>query len=181
MGKLLAQASATVGKLEDGIDGKTSYIHVAYANSADGSSNFSTTDPTGRAYVGTLTDFVEPDSTNPADYTWSLVKGSDGKDGANGLPGPKGSDGRTSYVHFAYANSADGSSNFSTTDPTGRAYVGTLTDFVEPDSTNSADYTWSLIKGANGKNGANGAPGPKGADGRTSYIHVAYANSADVS
>ena len=112
MGKLLAQASATVGKLEDGIDGKTSYIHVAYANSADGSSNFSTTDPTGRAYVGTLTDFVEPDSTNPADYTWSLVKGSDGKDGANGLPGPKGTDGRTSYIHFACANSADGTDGF---------------------------------------------------------------------
>ena len=179
MGKVLAQASATVGKLNDGTDGRTSYIHVAYANSADGSTNFSTTDATGRAYIGTLTDFIEADSTNYADYTWSLAKGADGKDGADGIPGQKGEDGKTSYIHFAYANSADGSSNFSTTDPTGKAYVGTLTDFTEADSTNYADYTWSLIKGADGKNGATGAQGPKGADGRTSYIHVAYSNSSD--
>lgn len=179
MGKVLAQASATVGKLNDGTDGKTSYIHIAYANSADGSTNFSTTDATGRAYIGTLTDFIEADSTNYADYTWSLAKGADGKDGADGIPGKKGADGKTSYIHFAYANSADGSSNFSTTDPAGKAYVGTLTDFTEADSTNYVDYTWSLIKGADGKNGATGAQGPKGADGRTSYIHVAYANSAN--
>ncbi len=179
MGKVLAQASATVGKLNKGTDGKTSYIHVAYANSADGSSNFSTTDATGRAYIGTLTDFIEADSTNYVDYTWSLAKGADGKDGSDGIPGQKGADGKTSYIHFSYANSADGSSNFSTTDPTGKAYVGTLTDFTEADSTNYKDYTWSLIKGADGKNGATGAQGPKGADGRTSYIHVAYSNSSD--
>ena len=177
MGKVLAQASATVGKLKDGADGRTSYIHVAYANSADGSASFSTTDPTGRAYVGTLTDFVEQDSTNYADYTWSLVKGSDGKDGANGLPGPKGTDGRTSYVHFAYANSADGKADFSTADPAGKAYVGTLTDFVEPDSTNYADYTWSLIKGADGKNGTPGAQGPKGDSVTVTSTSIQYAIS----
>ena len=177
MGKVLAQASATVGKLKDGADGRTSYIHVAYANSADGSTSFSTTDPTGRAYVGTLTDFVEQDSTNPASYTWSLVKGSDGKDGANGLPGPKGADGRTSYVHFAYANSADGKTDFSTNDPAGKAYVGTLTDFVEPDSTNYADYTWSLIKGADGKNGTPGAQGPKGDSVTVTSTSIQYAIS----
>lgn len=177
MGKVLAQASATVGKLNDGTDGKTSYIHVAYANSADGSTNFSTTDATGRAYIGTLTDFIEADSTNYADYTWSLAKGADGKDGADGIPGQKGADGKTSYIHFAYANSADGSSNFSTTDPAGKAYVGTLTDFTEADSTNYADYTWSLIKGADGKNGTPGAQGPKGDSVTVTSTSIQYAIS----
>ena len=177
MGKVLAQASATVGKLNDGTDGKTSYIHIAYANSADGSTNFSTTDATGRAYIGTLTDFIEADSTNYADYTWSLAKGADGKDGADGIPGKKGADGKTSYIHFAYANSADGKTGFSTTDPAGKAYVGTLTDFVEPDSTNPASYTWSLIKGADGKNGATGAQGPKGDSVTVTSTSIQYAIS----
>lgn len=144
MGKVLAQASATVGKLNDG---RTSYIHVAYANSADGNASFSTTDPTDRAYVGTLTDFFEQDSTNPADYTWSLVRG------ATGVPGPKGADGKTTYVHIAYADSSDGKSNFSVTDSTGRSYIGVLTDEVEQDSTDYTKYTWSLIKGDDGEDG----------------------------
>lgn len=161
-----------------GADGRTTYVHVAYANSDNGASNFSTTDPTGRAYIGVLTDFNINDSTNYADYTWSLAKGADGANGAQGVQGPKGTDGRTTYVHFAYSNSADGTSNFSVSDPTGRTYIGTYTDFTLNDSTTPSDYTWSLVKGADGANGAQGIQGPKGADGKNTYVHFAYAGNA---
>lgn len=159
-----------------GEDGRTTYIHVAYSDSADGTTSFSTTDPTNRAYIGVLTDFNLNDSTTPSDYTWSLAKGADGAQGEQGIPGPVGANGKNTYVHFAYANSVNGATSFSTTDPTGRAYIGVLTDFNLNDSTNYADYTWSLAKGADG---TQGIPGPVGPDGRTSYVHFAYATSAD--
>lgn len=165
-----------------GTDGLTTYVHIAYANSSNGSSNFSTTEPTGRAYIGVYTDTAVPDSTDYTKYTWSLIKGADGSvgpTGATGAPGPKGSDGLTTYVHIAYANSANGATSFSTTDPTSRAYIGALTDTSVPDSTDYTKYTWSLVKGADGANGAQGVPGPKGTDGISTYIHFAYANSSN--
>ncbi|MDT2917612.1 collagen-like protein, partial [Lactococcus lactis] len=36
---------------------------------------------------------TQADSTNPSDYTWSLIRGNDGKDGATGPAGPPGSTG----------------------------------------------------------------------------------------
>ncbi len=162
-----------------GADGKTTYVHVAYSNSEDGITNFSVTDPIGRAYIGVLTDFVEKDSTNPSDYTWSLVKGEDGKGGEDGAPGKPGADGKTTYVHIAYANSSDGSRDFSTTENLNKLYIGVLTDEVKQDSTEYTKYTWSLFKGNDGKDGDTGIQGPKGADGRTPYVHFAYSNSAD--
>lgn len=91
----------------------------------------------------------------------SLVKlydgtnGKDGKDGAQGVPGAPGADGKTTYVHFAYANSADGSVGFDVSDPTGRTYIGTYTDFTINDSTNYKSYTWSRMKGDTGNGIAN--------------------------
>lgn len=32
-------------------------------------------------YIGQYTDFTQADSTNPSDYTWSLIRGNDGSDG----------------------------------------------------------------------------------------------------
>lgn len=68
----------------NGINGPGGYVHIAYANSADGTVDFHLSDPTGRAYIGTYTDQSAPDSTNPATYAWQLVKGADGKDGKDG-------------------------------------------------------------------------------------------------
>ena len=68
-------------KGEKGDDGKTSYLHIAYSNSADGAYEFSTTDPTNRAYTGYYTDFEMIDSTDPSKYTWQRTKGEDGADG----------------------------------------------------------------------------------------------------
>lgn len=68
-------------KGEKGDDGKTSYLHIAYSNSVDGVYEFSTTDPTNRAYTGYYTDFEMIDSTDPSKYTWQRTKGEDGADG----------------------------------------------------------------------------------------------------
>ena len=68
-------------KGEKGDDGKTSYVHIAYSNSSDGGVDFSTTDPTNRAYTGYYTDFEMVDSTDHTKYTWQRTKGEDGADG----------------------------------------------------------------------------------------------------
>ncbi|MDZ5557016.1 phage tail protein, partial [Enterococcus cecorum] len=150
----------------NGIDGRTSYTHIAYADSADGSVNFSVSD-SNRKYIGVYVDFNQTDSTNPSSYQWSLIKGADGQDGADGLPGKPGADGRTPYFHTAYANSADGSSGFSTTDSNGKLYLGTCTDYTQTDPTDYRAYTWVKIKGEKGPQGATGATGPKGDKGDT--------------
>ena len=166
-----------------GTNGKTSYLHLAYANSADGRTGFSTSD-SNRDYIGQYTDFTQQDSTDPSKYTWSKIKGAQGAQGlkgdpgATGLPGTPGADGRTSYAHFAYANSADGRTDFSTTNGTNKKYIGQYVDFVEADSTDPTKYTWSLIVGPQGPQGVAGPKGDKGEDGVTRYSYFAYGTSA---
>lgn len=58
-----------------GADGRTPYFHRAWANSADGRDSFSTTDSTNKRYLGTLTDFNESDSQDPASYNWTALFG----------------------------------------------------------------------------------------------------------
>ena len=68
--------------------------------------------------------------------------------------GGKGSDGKTTYVHIKYSN--DGGKTF--TDPNGETvgeWIGVCTNFYKDAPTSVSDYTWSKIKGDNGKNGAN--------------------------
>ncbi|MFQ7266232.1 MAG: carbohydrate-binding protein [Paraprevotella clara] len=270
-----------------GANGKTSYVHFAYAKSADGNTGFSTTYFSGALYVGTCTDFNTADPTSYTAYTWARLKGEDGangtsvtvkstsvtyavstsgttapasgwsatipsvpvgqylwsktvvtysdgksttthscsyqgkngangtsvtvtaqstkyavnttgnqpadsaftatsipslspgqylwsktevtysngvttktyavsrigSDGANGTPGAAGANGKTSYVHFAYAKSADGNTGFSTTYFSGALYVGTCTDFNTADPTSYTAYTWARLKGEDGANG----------------------------
>ena len=153
---------------KDGADGKTSYTHIAYANSADGQTDFSVSD-SNREYVGMYVDFTETDSQDPGDYAWSKIKGADG---SQGTPGKPGADGKTPYLHIAYANSADGSSGFSTSDSTNKLYIGQYTDYTQSDSTDPSKYAWTKIKGdpgqdgADGQDGKDGAPGKDGADGK---------------
>lgn len=45
------------------------------------------------SYIGQYTDFTQADSTNPSDYTWSLIRGNDGADGQDGKDGTNGKDG----------------------------------------------------------------------------------------
>lgn len=131
-----------------GRDGRTPYVHFAWANNSTGTEGFTTSkNDTTRKYMGVYTDYTQTDSTNPADYTWQRVKG---EDGANGVPGKPGADGRTPYVHFAYADSSDGRIGFTVLGAPGKKYMGTYTDFSQPDSIDSTKYKWSLIKGDDG-------------------------------
>lgn len=132
-----------------GIDGKTQYTHLAYANSADGTKDFSVSDG-NREYIGMYVDFVEADSTDPTKYTWSLIKGADG---AQGVPGTPGVNGKTPYFHIAYANSADGRTDFSVDDSVDKLYIGQYTDYTPDDSTDPTKYSWTKIKGEQGTAG----------------------------
>ena len=134
---------------KDGKDGKTQYTHLAYANSADGTKDFSVSDG-NREYIGMYVDFVEADSTDPAKYTWSLIKGADG---AQGVPGTPGKDGKTPYFHIAYANSADGRTGFSVDNSVNKLYIGQYTDYTPNDSTDPTKYSWTKIKGEQGNAG----------------------------
>lgn len=68
----------------NGTDGKTYYLHIAYANSADGRTGFSVSDGSNKLYIGQYTDTVKEDSTDPTKYTWSKIKGDPGTDGKPG-------------------------------------------------------------------------------------------------
>lgn len=168
---------------KDGRDGKTQYTHIAYANSADGRTDFSVSD-SNREYIGMYVDFIPNDSTDPTKYAWSKIKGANGE---NGTPGKPGADGKTPYLHIAYANSADGKTGFSTTDGTNKLYIGQYTDYTQADSTDATKYTWTKIKGEQGERGLQGLqgekgeqgiPGTAGANGKTSYFHIKYSSVA---
>lgn len=238
-----------------GTDGLNGYVHTAWANSADGTTDFSTSVSANKKYLGVYTDNTAADSQNPASYSWSLIKGTDGQNGQDGssvtvqsikygtsdtastqptnwstsVPtsitkgkwlwvkttysdsttvitksyvGTDGEDGKSvavqsatktggtttvvlvdsdgntttltiddgqdgnngqpganGYVHTAWANSADGQTDFSTSVSAGKKYLGVYTDNTAADSQTYSDYSWSLIKGADGQDGQDGAPG----------------------
>lgn len=133
-----------------GADGKTQYTHIAYADTVSGG-GFSQTD-TNKAFIGMYQDFNTTHSRNPQDYRWSKWKGSDGRDG---IPGKTGADGRTPYVHFAYADSADGRTGFSLTQDGNKRYLGVCTNYDRTDSTNPADYSWNDTAGSVSVGGEN--------------------------
>lgn len=166
-----------------GADGRTSYAHFAYANSADGQTDFSTTNGVGKKYLGQYVDFVEADSTDPTKYTWSLIVGPQGPQGPQGVAGAKGDpgeDGITRYSYFAYGTSSSGA-NFSKTPTAASTYIGVCVTTAATQPTDPAKYTWSLTKGATGPAGPQGAAGAKGdvgEDGKTYYTYFAYATSA---
>lgn len=136
----------------NGVDGKTSYFHIKYSSVANPTSSSQMTE-TPSTYIGTYVDYEPNDSTDPKKYTWSKFEGSDGKDG---IAGTNGTDGKTYYLHIAYANSADGKTGFSVSDGTNKLYIGQYTDTTKTDSTDPTKYTWSKIKG---ETGADGKPG----------------------
>lgn len=115
-----------------GANGQTSHVHFAFADNATGG-GFSLTTP--KAYMGWYADFNEAASTDPTKYRWSKWKGD------QGLPGKPGADGKTSYFHMAYADSADGRTGFSFKE-SGQQYQGYYTDFTQTSSTDPNKYTW---------------------------------------
>lgn len=177
---------------EPGKNGLTSFFHVRYADVPNPTANQLRKD-TGK-YIGTYVDYILEDSTDPTKYTWRKFQGDDGEDGADGTPGENGANGETSYLHIAYATSADGKTGFSTTNAVDKTYIGQYVDFTKADSTNPAKYHWSKfqgpkgdkgdpgeqgLRGLQGDKGDQGIQGPKGESGKSTYTHIAYANSSD--
>lgn len=124
--------SGVGSKGADGTNGQTSHVHFAFADNATGG-GFSLTTP--KAYMGWYADFNETASNDPTKYKWGKWKGD------QGAPGGKGDDGKTSYLHLAFASSADGRTGFSFTD-TKQQYQGYYTDFTQTSSTDPNNYTW---------------------------------------
>lgn len=115
-----------------GKDAQTQYTHIAYADNATGG-GFSLTDNT-KAYWGMYQDFNAANSNDPTKYKWSKWKGD------QGLPGKPGSDGKTPYIHFAYADDNKGT-NLSFTDKN-QQYQGYYSDYTEANSSDYKKYTW---------------------------------------
>lgn len=158
---------------DNGNDGRTTYLHIAHANGLadEAFKDFTTSNPDGRkfVYMGTCVDENSLDPTNPNAYRWTKVEGK------QGLPGDPGNNGLTSHTHTAYANSADGQVDFTTT-PGGAAfdYIGIYTDFEEKASNAPQRYAWAKVKGNQGD------PGDKGDNGRgIDHIETFYLLTAD--
>lgn len=90
-------------------------------------------------------------TTTPKGSSYSEPTCIQGAKGDQGIPGTNGADGKTYYLHIAYANSADGSQGFSTTDSTNKLYIGQYTDTTQDDSPDHKKYSWTKIKGDTGK------------------------------
>lgn len=110
--------TVTVVKLQDGANGAngaSTHTWFAYSNSSDGSLDFSTTyDPSkGYKYIGVYngTEKIAPEDYRL--YTWMLFKGEAGEN---------------SFIHTAYANSADGVDGFTTEYPKPNLMTNTLQD-----------------------------------------------------
>ena len=141
-----------------GSPGATSYFHVKYSPNANGIPM----QETPAAYIGTYVDFEQNDSNDASRYAWVRIEG---LDGANGLPGVNGTDGKTSYLHIAYAMSEDGSVGFDKVNSVGKTYIGQYVDYTEADSDDYRKYKWSKIKGEQGDKGEQGPQGDKGEQG----------------
>lgn len=151
-----------------GPNGATLYTWLKYADSPTTGMSDS---PTGKAYIGLAYNKTTATESNTyGDYTWSLIKGADGADGAQGpqgnqgVQGPPGPDGQPTYTWIKYGTSSAGAGL--SDDPTGKTYIGlAYNKTTQTESTNAADYTWSLIQGPQGPQGNVGAEGPSGPKG----------------
>lgn len=113
-------------KGQDGQDGRPSYTHIAYANSSDGRVDFTTAMHVDKEYtfVGMYVDDKEADSQDPNDYNWLYFKGS------------------TTNFYIAYANSEDGTLDFSINDSLNKKYFGSYASTDKEQSLNPEDYAW---------------------------------------
>lgn len=150
-------------------NGLTPYLHTAYANSVDGTKDFSTEDYIGKEYLGQYTDFLEEDSIKPSDYKWIKTKGETGPQGATGSQGPQGDQGTSveGVIEWYLATSADKG-------------VTTTTDgwsnSMQPMTTENR-YLWNYeeIEFSDGRSqdtipvitGVHGSTGPQGDTGNT--------------
>ncbi|MEJ2766986.1 phage tail protein [Photobacterium sp. MCCC 1A19761] len=182
-----AWGAATNLKGDKGDDATERYTWIRYADSANGAGL--SNNPAGKAYIGVAYNRTSAaESSNPAEYSWSLIRGADGDTvytefqfSANGsswhfpeqsgdiylrtrvvtngnagawgaetnLKGDKGDDATERYTWIRYADSASGAGL--SNNPAGKAYIGVAYNRTSAtESSNAADYSWSLIRGADG-------------------------------
>lgn len=159
-----SEGNTTTLTIDDGTDGTNGtpgangYVHIAWANSADGTTDFSTSVSTNKKYMGVYTDNTQADSQSPSAYSWSLIKGADGSS--------------VSVTSVKYTSSTSGTtipqSGWQDTVPSVAqgSYLWTQTNY----SDGTSSYTAS-------RQGANGGTGPAGTSVTGSSDSLSYANS----
>lgn len=135
-------------------------------------------------WLWTKTVWAYTDNTSETGYQKVYIA-RDGNSGTDGIPGKAGADGRTPYIHFAYADSADGRTGFSLTQDGTKRYLGICTDFDKANSTNPADYAWNDTAGSvsvGGRNLLKGSKGPFKPDRKPTNFdnNVLYKNETSV-
>ena len=165
-----------------GKDGRTPYVHTAWANNATGTSGFSLDDSISKLYIGIYTDFEPADSTDPTKYNWTLIKGEKGDKGDDGLAGKDGK-GITGTV-ITYGISASETTqptNWTASVPTlvKGQYLWTKTVWTYTDNTNETGYTKTYIA-KDGNNGADGIAGKDGVGIRSTTITYGQSTSGTV-
>ena len=140
----------------NGANGQTSYLHIAYANNATGTSGFSVSDSTNKLYIGQYTDFASADSTDPTKYSWTLIKGDKGATGSTGATG-NGISKTEVFYYLSTSNTAQSGGSWTTTVPSwinGRFYWQKIkTTYTNGTSSESIP---ACITGAQGSTGASG-------------------------
>lgn len=162
------QTAATIGTITGQVTGLTTTITNNGTNNATVTITVTTSLTTKS---GTLTIPVTVGGQAfTKTFSWSLSL--TGATGSQGIQGPTGADGQTLYTWLKYADTpTSGMSD----DPTGKTYMGLAYNKTSPtESVVYSDYTWSLIKGADG---SQGIQGPPGADGSPTYTWIKYATS----
>ena len=134
---------------ESGTDGKSPVYDFAASSQLATASG--TTAPTIR---GTWQD--APPTLREGEVLWYRLTAANGKITYGRLSGEKG---KLSYTHIAYANSADGETDFTKEEDLGRvgeiefSYFGIYADFDEDASQDYHDYVWTRLRGVDGKDG----------------------------
>ena len=165
---------------ESGADGKSPVYDFAASSQLATASG--TTAPTIR---GTWQD--APPTLSDGEVLWYRLTAANGKitygrlSGEKGKPGNPGDAGGTSYIHMAYANSANGEKDFTLKKDLGRggeiefSYFGIYADFNEIASPYSHDYVWTRLRGVDGKDGL--TPNANLLDG-TDFKYLGHEESA---
>ena len=128
----------------NGKDGISTYFFIRYSEFSDGS-NMTSTPNAKTKYMGTATTTNNVAPTTPSSYTWTLVKGADGKDGEQGVAGANGS---SSYLHIKYSN--DGRTFTANNGEELGTWIGTYVDTNPMDSSVFSDYNWVRFVGEDG-------------------------------
>ena len=145
-------------------------------------------DPDGAypTFIGTYTDYIAEDSTDPSKYTWAKMRGEQGPKGDTGEDGVAGKDGvGLKSTQIMYAQSTSGTTA-PTTGWTAQVptlikgqYLWTQTTWLYTDSTGEAGYTVSY-NAKDGNSGANGIAGKDGVGIKSTAITYAQSTSGTV-